>query len=566
MVRVFAPTATSDNSTWTLVGDSDVHLCVDDPTASSDDATTYVQAAFDGATFTVDLPSISPVPSVAAGHTLRVRARNAGGAAIDVGEVVVSLLDAGGPLFASPKTEIDNAGWADFSFDLGLASPLSDYSALRIQVDDAGVNVDKRLRISSVEFEIPSEVAITGSTSASGSPSATMKGIGVLTGSSAGSASAAAACTGIGALSGSSASNAQAAALLLGVGSIAGSSSATGSLTGTGSLVTLGTGSIASTASASASAIGVASISGSISASASASAVVDDGAELGPWETLSNIVRARVDEEVATPLGLSAAYDNAPFTVPTATYLRVSVRSDAAEQITIASAHAYRKSGEAIVSILAPLGEGDGPSLTIAAAVVAAMRGVTVNQVTFEAPRIVVVQRGSIEHPGIREGSRWRTDVRMRFRADFTLDRIAGSEPTTLDLASAAAVLRSRFHEVATTLHSVTVQYDGEEQVEQDPTGLWARFTVLHGDQRAVEHVGASRLYRTVGLGSALIFVPLEAGEREALRLADQIADHFRSVSDRGVTFKTPLVSGTQRAGAWWQVVVTCPFQWDEIA
>lgn len=229
------------------------------------------------------------------------------------------------------------------------------------------------------------------------------------------------------------------------------------------------------------------------------------------------------------------------------------------EQIAIGpnASNLYRKSGEVVASVFTPLGQGDGEALTIASTIVSAMRGVTVSETTFEAPRV---------ETGYRDGTRWRVDVRMPFKADFTLERVTGTAPTSLTLEDAASVVRTRFDsEVATGL-SIGIQYDGEDGAIPAPTVTWCRLAIVHGASEAVERVGTDTRFRTVGVAYAYLFVPLERGDQDALRKGDQIARAFRAVSDRGVTFKTPLVSGTQRAGPWWQVKVACPFHWDEIA
>lgn len=560
MVRIFAPTATSDNSTWTLVGAADVHLCVDDPTASSDDATTYVQADFDAATFTVDLSSIDPVPSVAAGHTIRVRMRNAGGVAIDTGEIVVSLLDAGGPLYASPKTQVDNAGWANYSFDLGLVSPLSDYSALRIQVDDAGIALDKRLRITSVEFEIPSEVAIDGTAAGSSSTAATLVGIGSAVGSAAGTSSTTAACVGTGLLTGSSAGLSQAAASLLGVALITGSADGSSSTSATLTPFTFIEGSAAGSSSTAATLVGLGLIAGSSAGLSTVVATIIDASGLGPFEIISNTVRLRFASLVASPLALVTVYDNAPTAVPdSAAWCRLEVRMGQCEQIAIGpnASNLYRKSGEVVAAVYTPLGQGDGAALSIASTIVSALRGVTSNETIFEAPRV---------EAGYRDGTRWRVDVRMPFRSDFSLERVAGAAPSSLTLEDAASVVRTRFETEVETGLSITMRYDGEDGAIPAPTATWCRLAIVHGASEAVERVGAQTRFRTVGIAYAYLFVPLENGDQSALRLSDQLARAFRSVSDRGVTFKTPIASGTQRAGPWWQVKVACPFHWDEIA
>lgn len=532
------PTSTVSTS-FSVSGAASVDLAINEDVDSADDGAKYAYANSAGDDFEVLLEEPPFTPSIGSGHVVRFRAKGGGTGA--AAQLIVYLIDRSVvpevTLYEGEKITLSSS-FSTYEVDLGLTEPLADYSSLSLLVTDSGPAGEMRVNLSALEFKIPSVFEISGAISSSSSLTAAMGGVG--------------------ALSGSCAASSVAAASMSGSGAMAGVIAATSSLAASAMLMVSASGTIAATSSLSAAATGTGSVAGRIDATATLSASFYDGSDLGPWETLSNLLRERVQSQVIEPLKLGAAYDNAVLgPISETRWVRVAVRPGESDQLTMESRPVFRKSGELVCSIMAPLGEGDGPSLSIADSIIDALRAVKYAQVTFELPQIEL---------GRRDGAFWRTDVRMSFRADFQLDRVAGSAPLSLSSANAAAVLRSRFHDVATVAHGIEVQYDGEDDVGRDPTELWARFSVLHGATTVAERRGDSRTYRTVGLGSALIFVPLETGELSALRLADQIAQHFRSVSDRGVTFKTPLVSGTQRAGAWWQVSVTCPFQWDQIA
>ena len=441
------PTSTVSNSGYTLVGGSDVAAIIAKSVDSGDD-TSYVESIADSKDFQVTLEAPGFSPEVGDGHVLRFRGQSDSSGSSSA-EVEVSLLDLGlgGSNVITSVTTTLSSVMTTYEFDLDFSAPLSDYSALAIQVTDIGTSTSDRIRVNSVELKIPSVFEISGAISSSSSLTAAMGGVG--------------------ALSGSCAASSVAAASMSGSGAMAGVIAATSSLAASAMLMVSASGTIAATSSLSAAATGTGSVAGRIDATATLSASFYDGSDLGPWETLSNLLRERVQSQVIEPLKLGAAYDNAVLgPISETRWVRVAVRPGESDQLTMESRPVFRKSGELVCSIMAPLGEGDGPSLSIADSIIDALRAVKYAQVTFELPQIEL---------GRRDGAFWRTDVRMSFRADFQLDRVAGSAPLSLSSANAAAVLRSRFHDVATVAHGIEVQYDGDDDVGRDPTELWAR-------------------------------------------------------------------------------------------
>lgn len=358
-------------------------------------------------------------------------------------------------------------------------------------------------------------------------------------GQTAGSASTAAACGGSGVVSGSLHAGSQVAALIAGSGALAGETRGLAECLGH--------------------LLGALPLPGG-STSGSSATWIDDTITpevIGIYETLGNLVRARVLSEVESGESVATAYDNLPFAKPgSAAYVRARVLVDGARQIAFGAGNRYRKSGELVATVHAPVGEGWGEVMALAQSILDAFTNVTTAHVHF---RTAWVGRGQ------REDGEWLVEVHCPFEADVVLALQAGVAPTgPLDASVATGIICARMEAVATAL-AVETCFDAFEEPLHDASDTWVRFSVL-GGQRFVAQRGIPLTYRTPGIALAAIYTPLEQGDKAGLRIADAIADAFRAVTDRGVTFKTPLVREVARDGAWWRVDVTCPYQWDEFS
>lgn len=136
-----------------------------------------------------------------------------------------------------------------------------------------------------------------------------------------------------------------------------------------------------------------------------------------------------------------------------------------------------------------------------------------------------------------------------------------------MNTESLIQTVRSRFktevaeHEVLEGILKA-VLWDNDEAATPDE-GPWILFSVRLGD--AVQTaLGRSKRFRTPGVAIAMIAVEAGTGEKQALQVADIIRTAFRSLTDEGVTYKTPTVRTIGRSGKWWQVNVTCPFYSDD--
>lgn len=560
MTYALKPSSTITNSVWSLVGDTDVHLCIDEGVDAADDATTYAFSTNLGDYFEVQLPDPGFTPVVAAGHKIRVRGRVYSVGATD-GEIQIDLYDGGslgGSLVYSTGRQLLLPSFGTYEFDLGLSNPLGDYTNLTLVLSDTGSGIARRVRVTALEFSIPNEFPIDGTSAGSSTPSGTVVGRGALTGSSDGLSTPSATCVGRGALSGSSAASSQVAGVLIAVAPISGSSAGSSAASATGIRAVLATGTSSGTSALSGTVQGFGALLGTIATTSTVNGLLIDSSGLGPYELISNAVRLRFQQTVKVPESIPVQFDNAPFAAPTqTTWARVKVRVGAAEQIAFGATNSYRKTGELIVSFYTPLGTGDQAALALADLVKSSFRLVETDPVVYGVPST---------RPGMRDGAFWRVDVVVPFLADFALSRLSGSAPgSALTFEEVANIARSRFSDIAETSLGLDVIYDAESQPAPAIGSTFVRCAVLQGES-ALVGLGSQRTYRTQGLISAAVYVPLESGEKSGLSKADRIADYFRAVTDRGVTFKTPLARSVEREGAWWRISVVCPFQWDEVS
>lgn len=563
MVRVALPTGTINDSGWTLVGDASVALCIDEGVDTADDGTTYAQSTTPGETFEVSLSDIgTPPPTKGAGHKIRVRARDVGIAVLH-GEFTVELWQDGGVLFTSGR-QITNLGhaWTTFEIDCGFSSPLTHYDGLSIVLVDTDSGPGQRIRISALEFVAPSEVEIPAPTAGYSTTTGAMTGAGLVPGGSSASATAASARATSGLAVAASITSASKVAAGFGatVGVLlmttVGASSSAAACRGTGGV----TGFAAGTSQAAASPIASGRVAGSTAGSSLANYGDDAAVDLGPYETIARALRSRFNANVTQASPLETAWDNGPFAVPgTNAYVRLSTACEASELIAIGPGitNRYRMRGEITASVHVAVGSGTTAALEIVDDIATGFRGAIFFPMTMRAP---------VVSGGYRDGADWRIDVRVPFVADFDIDRLVGAAPITLSRSLAAGVVASRFDTLNQSLGLTALYDNGPDDSEPPIDEQWVRFSIVHGTQQAVEHVGSQLRYRTVGIAYATLRGPIEQGERDLIRMGDTIADAFRSVSDRGVTFRTPLVRANRREGPWWRVDVTCPFSWDEIA
>ena len=134
------------------------------------------------------------------------------------------------------------------------------------------------------------------------------------------------------------------------------------------------------------------------------------------------------------------------------------------------------------------------------------------------------------------------------------------------NFAAMNEAIRNRFKVEVTTVKKLPTHYDNQEFKDKPENKIWCRLAVVHGEsnQRELGPV-ASRNFRSVGIMTAMLFFPLNKGEKALMEMADFIADQFTGITDAGVTYRAPSVSRVSRAGNWWQVNVTVPFFSDRL-
>lgn len=133
-----------------------------------------------------------------------------------------------------------------------------------------------------------------------------------------------------------------------------------------------------------------------------------------------------------------------------------------------------------------------------------------------------------------------------------------------MSIQTIASTIRNRFKTQVATPRTLPTQYDNHALAKQ--ADLWCRLSVLFGQsEQASIGSPASNRYRTVGIMTAQLFLPVGKGEKNLYVMADYIVAAFRSVTDTGVTFRTPSITQVGRDESFWQVNVDCPFYADEI-
>ena len=555
MVRLFNPSATVSNSGCTASGAATIHEAIDEGVSTPNDSDLCI-ASVDIAQFVVTIPDVSPPPGLDSGHKIRHRSRHGGVGVLDQ-EVTVTLLQDGSDIWTSAR-QLLTAIAADYTFTIPDvdAANITDYSLLSIRYEST-TSTGRLFRCFTLEFEVGSEVAVEGTSGGSSSPSATCTGSGALSGSLATSSQVAGALSALVAIAGSAAGSSALSATGSLLVDVSGSSAGSSAVSATGQLAFFVSGSISGASSLSGSMQALGLMVGAVATATTLEGLLIDASGIGVYELVSNVARLRFQSQIKTPQGLPTEWDNAPFAAPPQSlWARVSVRVAEARQTMTGRTNSYRKSGDLVVGLFAPIGTGDAAQLALADAIKTAFRMVEVAPVQFGVPSIGA---------GSRDGAFWRVEIRVPFVADFEIERITGTAPESMSFEEASNVARSRFSAVAETTLGLKVVYDGEHDSMPSTESTFVRCSVLHG-LSSIAELGAAKNYRTVGVVMAAIYVPIETGEKFGISRADLIADYFRAVSDRGVTFRTPLVRSARREGAWWRIGVVCPFQWDEVS
>ena len=261
------------------------------------------------------------------------------------------------------------------------------------------------------------------------------------------------------------------------------------------------------------------------------------------------------------------AYDNAPFATPNVgdadpRWIRMRVRFDDSEHRGTGATNTFRKRGNVIADLYAPMATGDEGVLQLADAIKASFRQSSAKSVLYG--RDPSGRSGVQASAPTREGNWWTMTVTIPFISDTTAAAATnGSADAAVGYEAAADAIRSRFNTLIATPAGVPTIYDNDPTAPPATRSLYVRFSVLFGGS-GLSALGSNG-YRTVGAAYAMILAPLRTGDRDTLDLVDLIDVNFRAVSFAGVTFRVPTVRVVGESEGMWQTSVVCPFVYDEV-
>jgi len=118
------------------------------------------------------------------------------------------------------------------------------------------------------------------------------------------------------------------------------------------------------------------------------------------------------------------------------------------------------------------------------------------------------------------------------------------------------------------------IPVDWPNRVFEKPlSGPWIRFTVLDATSQQLEMGSSTNQYRVYGSLILQVFWPADAGDGDALALADTLSGLYRQrilnftdmPSSGLVRMRAPLVKVVGRKDAYFQVNVVIPFHRDDL-
>jgi len=268
-------------------------------------------------------------------------------------------------------------------------------------------------------------------------------------------------------------------------------------------------------------------------------------------EAMHNAARSVWSTGIEVGQSIPTQYDNAPFTQPeNGIWARVKVSVSDQTQVCFGKKNTFKTKGQITANIHFPITLGDSSPLSVCDSVAAVFDGLSVSS--------AMLFRQSTAQNGYREGDDWVIPMVIPFEStsvENKLARVAGSSDSFEELGNN---IRSYFDTNLTVAESLLTHFDNAPFTIQDGV-IWARMSVQRGD-RMTSEIGASPTYRTVGRIVVSIFIPIELGDMDGLVLGDKVRGVFRTVTIKGVTFRSPTVRNTGRDGSWWRVDVTVPF------
>ncbi len=127
---------------------------------------------------------------------------------------------------------------------------------------------------------------------------------------------------------------------------------------------------------------------------------------------------------------------------------------------------------------------------------------------------------------------------------------------------------RSTIHSIVGAWSTTPIAYDDVPFDSESVADDWIKVTVQDGTAVKIS-LGGSSCYRHVGNVALNIFVvPRSSGdtaEKVARTYADSLALLFRGVSSNGVLFRSPSLTRIGEREGYYQMLVSIPYQRDEI-
>ena len=248
------------------------------------------------------------------------------------------------------------------------------------------------------------------------------------------------------------------------------------------------------------------------------------------------VIASAIRSRYLSAIAASTAHDNALFSEPdSGTWVRLKIEGEDAEQRSVGAAtRDYRSTGTIIAQVFSDLEAGDRAALDLADSIADAFRGGTTDPVTFEAP---------VVGAGVRDGRWWRVDVEVPFTAD---EKVTAATVLPAPDPPAGVVGNAEIASVARQRYEANISVPtGHDNAEFDPpeSGLWARMSVMIGEQRQTSMGAILNKYRTRGAIVFQIFSDLEDGDLAAVQLADAIADLYRGVTNSVAAVAPSIVS-----------------------
>lgn len=114
---------------------------------------------------------------------------------------------------------------------------------------------------------------------------------------------------------------------------------------------------------------------------------------------------------------------------------------------------------------------------------------------------------------------------------------------------------------------SIPVSWPNESFTVPNPPTIYARFSIVNGDEGQINIGSQNPVFRRLGLIYISLFAPPNTGDGIIRVKADDVAKIFRNWCGATIRCRAATVKslGIDKATGWFQVNVVIPFQQDEI-